>query len=255
MLSSQKANISIDQHNKEIFQNHQIWQSKPILQKIYDDLYRTILKQIASNIDGCIVELGSGIGSIKNVIPQCICTDIFQNPWIDQVENVYSLSFRDNEVSNIVLFDVFHHLQYPGSALEEMLRVLCKKGRVIILEPCLSVLGWFVYGMLHHEQVGFFKDIEWNAGNEFMPGNEDYYAAMGNAMRVFDTDKFSQELNEWKILLCQKKSCISYIASGGFSKPQMYPTKCYSSMQFIEKICNRFPRFFATRMLIILEKQ
>ena len=51
------------------------------------------------------MELGSGIGNIKSVIDSAICTDIFDNPWIDQVENAYRLSFLDNEVSNIILFD------------------------------------------------------------------------------------------------------------------------------------------------------
>jgi hypothetical protein len=35
-------------------------------------------------LPGPIVELGSGIGAVKEFIPTCITTDIFPNPWLDQ---------------------------------------------------------------------------------------------------------------------------------------------------------------------------
>ena len=71
---------------------------------------------------GSVVELGSGIGNIKEVIPKCLCTDLFPNPWLDYVENAYALSFGSASVSNLILFDVFHHLKYPGTALQEFHR-------------------------------------------------------------------------------------------------------------------------------------
>ena len=54
---------------------------------------------------------------------RCVRTDLFANPWIDQVENAYRLTFGDGEVSHLILFDVFHHLQHPRTALRECRRV------------------------------------------------------------------------------------------------------------------------------------
>jgi hypothetical protein len=48
------------------------------------------------------------------VIPECVTTDIFPNPWLDRVENAYALNFADASVGNLILFDVFHHLEFPG---------------------------------------------------------------------------------------------------------------------------------------------
>ena len=69
---------------------------------------------------GSVVELGSGIGNIKEVIPTCMRTDLFQNPWLDRVENVYDLSFESASVSDLILFDVFHHL-IPWNGIRRIL--------------------------------------------------------------------------------------------------------------------------------------
>ncbi len=131
-------NVSIEQHNLEIKINLESWKNKPLLRSIYYVFYQEILKHINKNVSGEIIEIGSGIRNQKSVFPECVMTDIFPNPWIDRVESAYHLSFDDNSISNLILFDVFHHLAYPGSALNEFKRVLQKSGRVIIFEPYIS---------------------------------------------------------------------------------------------------------------------
>ena len=64
-----------------------------MLQRAYRDFHRRIATHLDPSIAGKIVELGSGIGNIRDVIPNCLRTDLFANPWIDQVENAYNLTF------------------------------------------------------------------------------------------------------------------------------------------------------------------
>jgi len=153
--------ISCDKHNIEIQKNLKYWESKPILKKIYQKFYKLIFNHLQNNIQGKVVEIGSGLGNLKMVVPDCISTDIFFNPWIDQVENAYKMSFSDNSVSNLILFDVWYHLEFPGNALREFNRVLVPEGRVIIFDPAMSILGFIVYGFFHNEPIGFFKKIKW----------------------------------------------------------------------------------------------
>ena len=80
------------------------------------------------------------MGNIRDHLPECITTDLFPNPWLDRVENA-QLSFYDSSVGHLTLFDVWHHLEYPANALAEFRRVLVPRGRVIILEPAMSVGG------------------------------------------------------------------------------------------------------------------
>ena len=249
-------NLPIEQHNIEIQRNLEIWNKKPLLRLIYKNFYSEILKFIDKNISGKVVEIGSGIGNFKSVYPDCIATDIFPNPWIDKVESAYSLSFPNNSISHLILFDVFHHLAFLGSALREFKRVLADEGRVIIFEPYISPLGFFVYGIFHHEHIGLFKKINWiNSKDENL--NAEYYAAQENATKIFGKNsKWKKEiLKDWNIIYNKKYSAISHILSGGFSKPSLYPAGTLPFMQKIEKILDLFPFLFATRVMVVLEKK
>lgn len=246
--------LGINLHQDLIEQNQEHWDRKPILRTLYGDFYRLIAKHLSNLPDGKIVELGSGLGNIHDVIPDCIRTDLFPNPWIDQVENAYKLSFADQTVSNLILTDVFHHLKYPGTALNELQRVLQKGGRVIMLEPCISGLGLIVYGALHSEPIEIAKKIEWFAPESWSADSVDYYAAQGNASRIFVGRKFRQNLKGWKKVETIRLSAIAYAASGGYSKPQLYPTALLPLIKKLEKGLDLFPTLFATRLLVILEK-
>jgi SAM-dependent methyltransferase len=246
--------MGIDLHQESIHKNIQFWQRKPLLQELYADFYRLIAKNLSNLPDAKIVELGSGLGNICNVIPNCLRTDLFPNPWIDQIENAYKLSFADETISDLVLTDVFHHLKYPGTALKEFARVLRKSGRVIMLEPYMSALGSFIYGIPHDEPIAITKRIEWNAPAGWSPENIDYYAAQGNASRIFAGNKFRSSLGDWNKVETIPLSAIAYAASGGFSKPQLYPSSMLPLIKKLEKVLDLFPALFATRMLVILEK-
>src|SRR5512138_575870 len=155
--------MGIHLHQEFINKNGRYWHRKPILHKLYDGFYRLIARNLSNLPDAKIVELGSGLGNIRDAIPHCLRTDLFPNPWIDQIENAYQLSFADETVSDLILIDVFHHLRYPGTALKEFGRVLRKGGRVIMLEPYMSVLGLLVYGIPHDEPIAVMKKIAWEA--------------------------------------------------------------------------------------------
>lgn len=242
-------------HYDEIYKNLASWDKKPLLRTIYRNFYKDIAAYLRNDLKGYTIEVGSGIGKIKEIITQCICTDIYKNPWIDQVEQVYRLSFDDNEVSNIIMIDVFHHLHYPGSALSESFRVLCRDGRLIIFEPHISLLGWIVYGLCHHEPVAMGMDIEWTAPKDFNSDDDSYYAAQGNATRIFWKGQYVEYLDGWNKLICRRMPCISYIASGGYSKHQLYPTNLLPLMRVIDSCCEMLPWLFATRILVVLEKR
>ncbi|MBD0335532.1 MAG: class I SAM-dependent methyltransferase [Cyanobacteria bacterium Co-bin13] len=231
------------------------WSKKTVLQQVYRRFHQQIAQRLVELPGGCTVELGSGIGNIRAVIPDCVCTDLFPNPWIDRVENAYQLSFADEAVANLILFDVFHHLRYPGSALREFHRVLKTSGRLLLFEPCLSLLGLLVYGPLHPEPLGLGQDIIWFAEAGWSPSATDYYAAQGNASRIFLRNIPPRLLADWSVVEVKRLSAISYVATGGYSKPQLYPPSALPLMQGLDAVCGCLPWLFATRLLIILEKK
>lgn len=248
--------MDLNTHNEEIQENLKHWSRKPVLQRIYREFHETIARELARRDSHHVVELGSGIGNIQDVIPECIRTDLFPNPWIDQVETAYALSFEDNSVSDIVLFDVFHHLRYPGTALAEFERVLCGGGRVIIFDPCVSLLGLLVYGPCHHEPLGLGQEINWLAPHDWSPDEDDYYAAQGNAYRLFvRRERHSRWNDRWKLVSLRRMAALSYVATGGYSGPQLYPEKLLPLMHGVDRACDLIPLLFATRLLVVLEQR
>lgn len=144
---------AIEQHNREIHANAEVWRRKPLLRDIYDGFYARIAAELPPADLGPVVELGSGMGNIKRRIPHCITTDLFSNEWLDRQENAYALSSSDSSVGAFVLFDVFHHLRHPGAVLRELHRTLRPGGRVILFEPDMGLVGRFIYNVFHHEPL------------------------------------------------------------------------------------------------------
>jgi len=226
------------------------WERKPLLRAIYGSFYRTIGSYIRRDVPGPVVELGSGMANLKSALPECCCTDQFANPWIDWVQDAYALSLRDGSVSNLVLFDVLHHLEFPGSALREFERVLAPQGRLILFEPCMSLLGWLVYGVFHDEPIGWTRPIRW-CRPASAPAR--YYSAQGNASRIFTSKTLEHRMGRWTRVALRRFSALSYVASGGFRGPQLYPTAFLPLLRGVDRLCDPWPSFFATRMLVVLE--
>jgi SAM-dependent methyltransferase len=248
-----KEALKENQHLIEIRQNKEAWQRKAVLRQAYAVLYRLICAQLSAS-EGLTVELGSGIGAIKEFLPSCITTDIFPNPWLDRVENAYQLSFADDSVANLILFDVFHHLQYPGSAFEEFARVVKQQGRLILMEPGFGRLGKFVYGRFHHEPLGFGEPIPWHRPASEGDSARSYYAAQGNAWRLFKTGEKGDRMLGWKIAFIKPLAALSYVASGGFSRPSLYPSFLFPFVQGFDQVADFLPSLFATRLLVVLER-
>jgi len=50
-------------------------------------------------------------------------------------------------------------------------------------------------------------------------------------------------------------SALSYVLSGGFSKPSFYSIEVLPIIKKIEKVLDLLPLIFATRMMVVLEKK
>ncbi len=245
---------AIEQHNFEIHANAEVWRRKPLLRDIYDEFYKLISTELPPDDMGPVVELGSGMGNIKRCLPQSITTDLFPNAWLDRQENAYALTFSNDSVGAFVLFDVFHHLRHPGAVLSELHRTLREHGRVILFEPDMGLLGRFIYGMFHHEPLLLRDPIAWDAPADFKPENHGYYAAQGNAHRIFVRGERPGSLEGFSVLRVKRYPALGYVASGGFGGPQLYPRFLLPLFKIIDSILRFLPGLFSTRLLVVLEK-
>ena len=241
--------------HKEIdYKNRKIYQNKDLIKIIYNNYYKNIKKNIYLSDKKKILELGSGGGNIKKVIKECITSDQFKNKNIDRIENIYKINFKKDSISNIILIDVFHHLQFPSLALKEIHKVLIKNGRIIMIEPAMGFIPRIVYKIFHYEPNGFNLRIKWNNIPKKIPSSNKYFAAQSIPWRAF----FLKELNlksKYSIKLIKPFSDFAFLLSGGYSYKALYPKILYSLIKLIDKILTSISiRIFSARMLIVLEK-
>jgi SAM-dependent methyltransferase len=241
----------LTQYQTEIQKKLRSWNSKPLLQQVYAAFYRQIIALIDPQIPGRIVEIGSGIGKFKAHLPQAVTTDLFMNPLLDSACDGYEMPFADGTLSHLILFDVFHHLRAPNSFFREAHRALAPSGRVILLEPYISWTSWLVYGLLHHEPIAWWQPIDLTTTT---PPSRDCYAAQGNATRLFFRREFRDWHPGWKIFHARAFSSFSYLLSGGYSKPALYPASCLGLLRHCDEFLSKWPRTFGARCLIGIER-
>jgi len=124
--------------------------TKPFLRRVMQDWYRLLAAAVPAG-DGHVLELGSGAGFLKEVIPEVITSEVFPDVGVDRVVRAEALPFRDGELRAVVMADVFHHIPDVGRFLSEAERCLRPGGVVAMVEPWVTAWSRFVYTRLHHE--------------------------------------------------------------------------------------------------------
>ncbi len=148
-------NIPFDLDSPERTIAHQkIIVEKYFLRKLYEEWY-DVFTGVQSQLPvGKMIELGSGGGFLKDIMPSVLCTDILELPSNDLTFSALEMPFGDNELSAIFMIDTFHHIPDSTLFLSEAKRVLKKNGMIVMIEPANSLWGRFIYENFHHEPFG-----------------------------------------------------------------------------------------------------
>jgi SAM-dependent methyltransferase len=236
----------------EILRQHQaVWEKKPVLRLLYTEWYQEIAGWLQP---GKTLEVGGGTGNLKEFAPSVVCTDIVKLPWLDAVADAQQLPFNSSSLSNIVLFDTLHHLENVRYFFDEALRVLQPGGRVIIMDPYISVFSWPVYHFLHPEPVDFDHDPL--ALNAVQPGRKPFDANQAVSTILFERSsrRFHELYPSLKKLRHHRLAFFAYPLSGGFDHSSFLPVFLVRPMLALERVLRFLDRFLAFRILVVLEK-
>lgn len=230
-----------------------IWNRKPVLRAIYEDIYARMLERAVA---GPILEIGGGSGNFKSFAPETIATDIVTAPWLDAVCDAQRLPFPDLCFSNLAMVDVLHHIENPLRALREFARVLRPGGRLILCEPAITPLSGVFYRHFHPEPV----DMDANplADGNISPDKHpwDSNQAIPTLLVGRDRERLSSELPELRLIEIERFSFLAYPLSGGFRPWSAIPAALVKSLLAMEWSMRRaFGSFAAFRLLATYERQ
>jgi len=144
-------------------------------------------------------------------------------PWLDAVADASRLPFADGAISNIVLFDVLHHIEFPVQFLDEANRVLRPGGRIIFSEPAITPISNLFYTHMHPEPVDMKADIF--AVGKPDPERDPFDAnqAIPTLMMRRQRDRFEARFPGLRIHENQLTSLVAYPMTGGFRPWTMIP--------------------------------
>jgi SAM-dependent methyltransferase len=259
-----------DAYREELEKQARTWERKPALRALYRHWFAQIAARLAPG--GPSIELGCGCGALGQELGSVIRTDNVLTPWCDMVADGKRLPIRSGALGNVLFMDVIHHIARPLDVLAECQRVLRPGGRVVLLEPAISLFGRFVYGVLHHEGVDMSYDVQ-------RPGKDDALFANGGIPTLLFGDRsprgqgaaagsgaarLGSAPDVWRsaapeLHLVERTALTgpSYLLTGGFSYPGLLPAFAVQPLQRLEDrlVRGRLDRWLALRMLVVLERR
>lgn len=226
------------------------WRQKPILEKVYNDFFQRVQE---SRIPGLTVEIGGGLGKYGDYAGDVLVSDIQATSGLDVCFDALCFPFSDSTFSNIVGVDVLHHFQFPARFFKEASRALRHGGRLIFVEPAITVGSFTFYRWFHHEPVRF---IPLEGLFEECSTSDPY-----DSNQAIPTILASTAGNQWleqfglRVAMIQYFGIFVYPLSGGFKKWSLIPKilfkPCLAIDQWLSKYLGKYLGF---RMLLVLEK-
>ncbi len=241
-------------HNdrEQTLQHKQILLEKPFLRRLYISFYQQLRDNVPyrETTKPVIVEIGSGSGFLKDIIPHAIASDVLELPGVDLTFSACQMPFKDRSIDAIIMFNVLHHIPLVRSFFKEATRCLKQGGRIIMIEPANTLWGNFIYRNFHHE--GF--DIK--AGWEFKSSGPLLTANGALPWIIFHRDKklFEKEFPALSILKTYFHTPIKYLLSGGFTLRCMVPSWSYPFFSGIEAFLNPLRNFSGMFETIVIQK-
>jgi SAM-dependent methyltransferase len=229
-----------------------MWERKSGLRLVYKDFYNRIA---AACVPRVTVEIGSGIGNLKQRLTNVVATDVQFSPWLDLVADAQKLPFAPDAASNIVMVDVLHHLEFPAIFFREAERILRPGGRIVMVEPAITLGSTLFYRLLHHEPVNTSIDPLLMGAPDPTRNPGVSNQAIPTLIAVKYRARFAALFPGLRIERIDSFSFAAYPMSGGFKAWNLLPTKVARHLLHFERILEPVVgRFLAFRMLLVIEK-
>lgn len=232
-------------------EHRRVWAGKRCLRLIYGDLHR---RMALACVPGRTLEVGGGIGNLKDHLPSVITTDIQPAPWLDVVADAQSMPFAEGSFDNVVMMDVLHHLPHPAQFLIEAMRVLKSGGRLVMVEPAITPLSWPFYHFLHHEAVRLNADPL--GTGPLCSATDPYDANQAVPVLLFGRHlrRLESRFPQFKLVERRYLSVLAYPLSGGFKRWTLLPGPLADVAMAVDgALAPVLGRLMGFRLFVVLE--
>lgn len=225
--------------------------STPFLKKVYIYWYQYFVEVYTQNPEGTYLELGSGGGFLKDILPSVITSDIQPLPYVDMQIDAQSLPFDDNSIDGIFMLNVFHHIPKPYLFLKEAQRCLKPNGKIVMIEPANTFISRIIYKKLHHEPFDENGELEIESGKPLSHSNQ----ALPYIYFIREKEWTAQQFSYLKIDDIKYHTALIYLLSGGMSYYPVVPSFSFPLFYGIERLLSVFYKKIALFCTVKILKQ
>ena len=232
---------------------HKILKQKPSLRKFYEDAYARFAKCLLTcPVDGVAIELGSGAGFIKAVIPEITTTDILPYEAVDLQIDATNLPFEPGEVRFVCMLNVLHHIPAAENFFSEAVRCLKPGGKICIID---QHRGWFstpILKYVHHEPYDdCAKDWNFDSSGPLSSAN----GALAYLIFTRDRELFEERYPQLTITNYQPFCPLAYWLAGGLKSWSLLPSILYPFARAIDRSLVKIHPKFGSFVEIELERK
>jgi SAM-dependent methyltransferase len=230
-----------------------VWDRKPVLRAVYQDFYDRLAPECRP---GTTIEIGGGIGNLKQRLADVVATDIQFAPWLDCVADAQRLPFAAGAAANIVMVDVLHHLEFPAVFFREAGRVLRPGGRVLMVEPAITYGSTLFYRLFHHEPVRTSAEALADGTPDPQRDPYDSNQAIPTVLVTRERERFHARFPELRIARVVWFGFAAYPLSGGFQPWSLLSADAARRLMRIERAVEPLlGRLAGFRVMIVIEKK
>jgi SAM-dependent methyltransferase len=210
---------------------------KKFLRRLYRESYQKFAECLSRCPgEGIALELGSGAGFVKEVVPEMMTSDVIPYPGVDRILNAAAMPFEDGSLRGIFMLNVFHHLPDSGKFLTEAQRCLKPGGRVFMVDQHLGWISTWILKYGDHEPFSPESE-EWS----FDSSGPVSGANGALAWIVFrrDVEKFGKLCPILRLERYEPHTPLRYWISGGLKVWSLTPGWSFGMMTWVDRVLTR----------------